>query len=511
MSTLHRLAPLVVLSLWQTAAVGAAEPSPLARMLVDFEHPAAIHLATNHATANVVKIDDGAVLEIATEADADYPNVQIRAHAGPWDLGGFEAVAADVRNPQDVPLRVLVGVNNPGADGVSKCSVASLSLGAGESGTITVPLGLWHGEAKPLDPANVAFLEILLDKPGRAQRFVVDNLRAVRAEKFELAAAMKEPFFQTLQPPFGRGINLGNALDAPREGEWGVTLEADYFRAIADAGFDSIRLPVRWSTHAAHDAPYTIDPQFFARVDWALEQAFSCKLAVVLNIHHYEEMDSQPDEHRARYSALWEQIAARYADRPASLAFELLNEPHDQLTAAKWNAILAEALAVVRKSNPTRTVVVGPVAWNGIDELKSLELPEADRNLVVTVHYYSPFTFTHQGAPWIKPPLPTGVSWTGTDAERAAVVRDFDTAALWGLKHRRPIYLGEFGAYEKADLAGRARWTKFVADTAAERRMGTAYWEFCSGFGAYDPVKRTWIEPLRAALIPASSRLSPDR
>jgi hypothetical protein len=34
----------------------------------------------------------------------------------------------------------------------------------------------------------------------------------------------------------GRGINLGNALDGPQEGAWGVTLETDYFRLIKKAG-----------------------------------------------------------------------------------------------------------------------------------------------------------------------------------------------------------------------------------------------------------------------------------
>src|ERR1700681_3953301 len=49
----------------------------------------------------------------------------------------------------------------------------------------------------------------------------------------------------------GRGINLGNALDAPQEGAWGVTLEADYFRLIQEAGFNSVRIPIRWSAHAS--------------------------------------------------------------------------------------------------------------------------------------------------------------------------------------------------------------------------------------------------------------------
>ena len=190
-------------------------------------------------------------------------------------------------------------------------------------------------------------------------------------------------------------------------------------------------------------------------------------------------------------------------DRPATLAFELLNEPHENLTAGKWNAILKDAVAIVRRSNPTRTIVVGPVAWNGISELKSLELPEADRNLLVTVHYYGPFKFTHQGAHWLPESSrpPTGQKWTGSDEERDAVTREFDVAALWGLKHRRPIYLGEFGAIQHADLESRARWTKFIAEEAAKRRMSSAYWEFCSGFGAYDPQRKEWLAPLRAALV----------
>ena len=39
-----------------------------------------------------------------------------------------------------------------------------------------------------------------------------------------------DPFFQNKK--VAKTINLGNALDAPNEGEWGVTLEAEYFQII---------------------------------------------------------------------------------------------------------------------------------------------------------------------------------------------------------------------------------------------------------------------------------------
>ncbi|MGO8689284.1 MAG: glycoside hydrolase family 5 protein [Thermoguttaceae bacterium] len=319
----------------------------------------------------------------------------------------------------------------------------------------------------------------------------------------EDSAVLAAPFFRQLRPVFGRGVNLGNALEAPEEGQWGVVLKEEYFQKIHAAGFDSVRIPVRWSAHAGQSAPYRIDPKFFARVDWAIRQALRQRLTPVVNMHNYDEIFVEPDQHRGRFLALWRQIAEHYKDFPASLALELLNEPHAKLTAEKWNRLAAEAIVSVRRSNPTRQIVVGPVGWNSINELPKLELPEGDRHLVVTVHYYNPFQFTHQGASWVGAESQKwlGTKWTGTPAQREAVRRDLDAAIAWAVQHRRPLYLGEFGAYSKADLESRARWTRFVAAEALRRKMGFAYWEFCSGFGVYDAQHGQWVRPLKEALL----------
>jgi len=71
----------------------------------------------------------------------------------------------------------------------------------------------------------------------------------------------------------GRGINLGNVFEAPREGDWGLTLQEDFFPLIKKAGFDAVRIPVRWSAHAQAKAPYRIDAKFLARIDWTVDQA----------------------------------------------------------------------------------------------------------------------------------------------------------------------------------------------------------------------------------------------
>ena len=71
------------------------------------------------------------------------------------------------------------------------------------------------------------------------------------------AEAVVAPAAAPDNAPFARGVNLGNALEAPTEGEWGVVLQADYFDHIAEAGFDTVRIPIRWSTHAPGACPPT--------------------------------------------------------------------------------------------------------------------------------------------------------------------------------------------------------------------------------------------------------------
>jgi len=123
--------------------------------------------------------------------------------------------------------------------------------------------------------------------------------------------------------------------------------------------------------------------------------------------------------------------------------------------------------------------------------LAKLKLPE-DANLIVTVHYYSPFEFTHQGAEWADAKVRDlkGIKWEGTDAEMAALRKDLDTAAKWAKENKRPVFLGEFGAYSKGDMDSRAKWTRAVAREAEARGFSWAYWEFGAGFGAYDRRRR---------------------
>lgn len=306
----------------------------------------------------------------------------------------------------------------------------------------------------------------------------------------------------------GRGINLGNMLDAPREGDWGVRLEPAYIDKVGGA-FNTVRLPVRWSNNAAPTVDATLDPAFAARVDSAVDALLAKGVYVILDVHHYSQISGDslhrnetavdPAVMDKRLVNMWRQIAARYKDRSPKLLFELLNEPHGRLNGEAWNTLAPQVLAAVRESNPTRTVLIGPGEWNGVGELAKLRLPP-DRNLIVSFHNYDPFPFTHQGVEHLAKPFPTGT--TCCDAgQRKAITDALDTARQWNQANGYPVHLGEFGTYEKADMKSRETYARLVRDEAEKRGIGWTYWEFASSFGVYSPKTGQWVEPLRHALL----------
>jgi len=74
--------------------------------------------------------------------------------------------------------------------------------------------------------------------------------------------------------------------------------------------------------------------------------------------------------------------------------------------------------------------------------------------------------------------------------------------AAWAKENNRPIFLGEFGAYDKAPIESRVRYTDFVARTAESLGWSWAYWQFDSDFILWDMKADKWVDPILHALIP---------
>src|SRR5271156_2553511 len=148
----------------------------------------------------------------------------------------------------------------------------------------------------------------------------------------------------------GRGINLGNFLEAPTEGAWtgGRRLQESDFVTIKQAGFTFVRVPIRWAAHFVRTGggvqpdnglpiqkltkmALGIDPKFMARVDWVVAQAEKNGLTVILDYHNDDALMKNPDAEEGRFLMIWEQIAVHFRDAPPTILFELLNEPNGKL------------------------------------------------------------------------------------------------------------------------------------------------------------------------------------
>ncbi len=291
-----------------------------------------------------------------------------------------------------------------------------------------------------------------------------------------------------------------------------MTYDDHLLDLVAQAGFKTLRLPVRWSTRTKALAPFTIEPEFFTRIAQVVNSASKRNLNVVINMHHYRQLNGEtldeaeykvaPVDLDRRFIQMWRQIAQRFASYPNTLAFELMNEPHKRLSENKWNQLFEQTRQVVRQSNPHRWIVVGPSRWSNAAALKDLKLNETDRELIVTIHHYNPFEFTHQGAEWTNQKNQAAQSKDCCDNEQLlSMYAPLDIAKHWSLEQRRPIWVGEFGSYQKAPMPARIRYTRLAREAFEARGFSWAYWELASGFGIWDPTTKQWRQELKQALL----------
>lgn len=303
----------------------------------------------------------------------------------------------------------------------------------------------------------------------------------------------------------GRGINFGNALEAPNEGDWGLTIKESYIQEVKDAGFNSVRLPICWSAHTSYTAPYTIEAIFLKRVDTVINWCTSRGLAVIITIHHFNDFYDNPDNenYKRMFTAIWQQLSTHYkSDSPEKLFFEVLNEPHNNLTADKWNTLIPSILETIRKIDSDRTLIIDVPDYGYHESISKLIIPESEINVIVSVRYYLPYPFTHQGAHWAEGSEKwLGTTWTATPEQKNTVETDMQKIQAWAKLHNRPVTIGEFGAIIYADATNRLIWTDYVTRSFESHNFSWSYFDFGVIFKAYDIEKNVWLKGFREALI----------
>ncbi len=430
-------------------------------------------------------------------------------------------------------------VPNPSFELLSGSTIVSWSGGRSQTATASVPVvqgtrcaRTWHDGP----------MSCTLSVTGGMPVVLTFYARAVVPAGFTDMQRVNDPNTPAHQAAlkFMRGVNFGNALEFAPGTPGALTYNATDFTLARSEGFDHVRLPVAWHFYTGPEPAYTLSNTIFSKVDPLVDNAVSRGLGVVIDWHHFNEFTADPTANANKFYAVWRQIAGHYANRPATVAFELLNEPKDKATTAAISPVFAEAIRQIRISNPTRPIFVGTGQFNNLDELNGLLLPDTDANLIATVHCYDPFYFTHQGASWVsadfstvgvvfpgppQTPLAAGPkatnSWVKSWLEfynaqptennpssplafRGRLQRARAWAEYWG----RPVYVGEFGAYETADPQSRVNFCREMRQAMDAAGLGWAIWDWKAGFhyqrnGAPDP------PAMREAIFPSFQLRSP--
>lgn len=164
----------------------------------------------------------------------------------------------------------------------------------------------------------------------------------------------------------------------------------------------------------------------------------------------------------------------------------ILNEPVAD-EDKDWNRVVSRVLKDIRKSEIDRWIVIGANRWQSVDLVEHLVLPEEDRRIILSFHFYSPMVLTHYRASWSfigpydGPVHYPGVSVLKYDADqfrnqpgfkyfnfddtdlpydRDVLASKLEGALAFSKRSKRPLYCGEFGCYAKSPRPDHLRWTR---------------------------------------------------
>jgi endoglucanase len=315
----------------------------------------------------------------------------------------------------------------------------------------------------------------------------------------------------------GKGMNFGNALEAPNEGEWGLVIKEPYVQAIADAGFNSVRLPICWSAHTSKTYPYSIDAAFLNRVDEVTKWCLDRNLAVIITIHHFDDLYNYPDNqvYLNMFFAIWKQLTSHYLSVDHErLFFEVLNEPEVNLTSDKWNLLMPKIIDTIRVIDNDRTLIIDAPDYAYHESLVKLNIPQSEQNVIVSTRYYLPYQFAQQGAwwnTWTDFNQFLGTTWSGTSSEKSTVLKDISFISNWSNNNKRPITVGEYGSIMFADNQSRLTWTNYVRSQFDNNNFSWSYFDFGVVFKSYSVVENKWLYGFVDALTGNNATVSDGR
>ena len=325
-----------------------------------------------------------------------------------------------------------------------------------------------------------------------------------------------------------RGTNLSHWLSQSEErGEARrLHIQEDDFARLDSLGFDFVRIPI--DEVQFWDEEGNKLPEAWELLTFALDQCGKYHLRAIVDLHiirsHYFNAVNEggddantlftSEESQQQLINMWYELSdvlKGYSND--SVAYEFMNEPvaedHEQ-----WNQLIAKVHKALREREPQRTLVIGSNMWQSYGTIKYLKVPEGDKNIVLSFHYYNPMILTHYGAWWTPVGRYTGkVNYPGIlvsqeDYEAAPdslkpeledylteewnvdrIRADFKDAIEAAKKYDLQLFCGEWGVYEPVDRELAYKWTKDMLTVFDEFDIAWTTWCYDADFGFWDQQK----------------------
>lgn len=325
------------------------------------------------------------------------------------------------------------------------------------------------------------------------------------------------------------GWNLGNTFDSSVDQPWfegeleyesawcGVKTTPEMIKAVKDAGFDTIRIPVSWHNHVSYDGNYYISEEWMTRVKEVVDYAISLDMYVILNTHHDIYSGSEEgslgqcfiypseeyyEESTLYLTAVWTQISNTFKDYDEHLIFESMNEPRLTGTDYEWwldptSSECEEAVECINGLNQTFVDVVRSSGGNNANRYllipgycssfdgathSSFTLPvdTVEDRLMVVVHAYTPYNFALQS--------PTeGGSKNTFDVNNSSDTQEIDyimnTLYERYISKGIPVIIDEFGARNKPtdnsneNTQARINFTAYYVAKARANGITCCWWD----------------------------------
>lgn len=164
-------------------------------------------------------------------------------------------------------------------------------------------------------------------------------------------------------------------------------------------GFTTVRLPVSFDLFLEKDG-VTLEKKLVEELQQVYQLINEKNMNLIIT-YHYGKLYKVPNKKAEvnRIAKMWKQVLLPFKGNGYdNLYFGLYNEP--RIADEDWNLSAKQLMRILRTEDLDRFWIVGGTNFNGIDALINLNLIPNDNKIIYTFHFYQPYIFTHQGAPW---------------------------------------------------------------------------------------------------------------